>query len=107
VQGRKVWLGAGALSVGRLHCDSGAVAALTQNGASLLPRGVLEVDGDWPEGSVLDLISPTGIVFARGLSVYSAAEVMEIKGHHSDEIEQILGYKVLDAVVHRDSLVLL
>lgn len=107
VQGRKVWLGAGALSVGRLHCDSGAVAALTQKGASLLPRGVLEVDGEWPEGSVLDLVSPNGTVFARGLSVYSAVEVKEIKGHHSDEIEQILGYKVLDAVVHRDSLVLL
>lgn len=107
IQGRKVWLGAGALSVGRLHCDVGAVTALTKKGASLLPSGVLDVEGEWPEGSVLDLVSPTGLVFARGLSVYSAAEVKEIKGRHSHDIEKILGYKVLDAVVHRDSLVLL
>ncbi len=107
LQGRKVWLGAGALSVGQLHCDLGAVEALTQNGASLLPRGVVAVDGEWPEGSVVDLVTPSGIVFARGLSVYSAAEIKELAGRHSDDIKEMLGYKVIDAVVHRDSLVLL
>lgn len=107
VQGRKVWLGAAAMSVGRLHCDHGAVRALAQSGASLLPRGVTRVEGDWSEGSVVDLVGPDGQVFARGLSVYSSADVKRLKGHHTDDIERILGYRVLDAVVHRDSLVLL
>lgn len=107
VQGRKVWLGAAAMSVGRLHCDAGAVRALSQAGASLLPRGVTRIDGEWPEGSVVDLVDPDGNVFGRGLSVYSSVDAARLKGHHTDDIEKILGYRVLDAVVHRDSLVLL
>ncbi len=107
VQGRRVWLGGGALAVGSMRCDDGAVTAVTLNKASLLARGVLDVEGDWPEGSVIDLVSPTGVVFARGLSVYSATEMQQIKGRHSDDIEEILGFKNLDVVVHRDSLVLL
>lgn len=105
--GKKVWLGSGARPVGRLTCDEGAVRALTRRGASLLPSGVTDVDGDFAEGSVVELADGAGEVFARGLTVYSSHEIRRIAGQHSEEIEEILGYRVLDTVVHRDSLVML
>ncbi|MEZ4461897.1 MAG: glutamate 5-kinase [bacterium] len=107
IQGRKVWLGAGALSTGRVHCDAGAVDALLHRGASLLPKGVTKLEGEWPEGAVVDLVGPSGHVFARGLSVYASADVEKLRGRHSDDIDQILGFRSLDAVIHRDSLVIL
>ncbi len=105
--GKKVWLGAGAIPVGRLICDEGAVRALTRRGASLLPSGVTQVDGEFAEGAVVELIDPQGHVFARGLAVYSADDIATIAGHHSDDIEALLGFRILDTVVHRDSLVML
>jgi glutamate 5-kinase len=107
LQGRKVWLGAGAIAAGKLRCDAGAVRAVTRRGASLLPTGITDVVGDFAEGSVVDLVAPDGDPFARGMSTYSATDVRKIAGHNSDEIADILGYKVLDAVVHRDNLLLL
>jgi len=105
--GRKVWLGAGALPAGRLQCDEGAVRAVTERGASLLPSGIRTVDGEFGEGAVVELLRGDGTPFARGICTYSAADIRRIAGHKSDEIAQVLGYKVLDAVVHRDNLVLL
>lgn len=107
VVGKKVWLGAAARSVGRIHCDAGAVAALIHKGASLLPKGITKTEGDWTEGSVVDLVAPDGSVFARGLSGYASDDVQKLQGRHSDEIDSVLGYRVLDVVVHRDSLVVL
>ncbi len=105
--GKKVWLGAGARPVGRLICDEGAVRAVTQQGASLLPSGVSSIEGDFAEGSVVELADRNGEVFGRGLAVYGSEEIERIAGHHSEEIEELLGYRVLDTVVHRDSLVML
>lgn len=105
--GRKVWLGAGALPVGTLRCDDGARRAVLERGASLLPSGVSTVVGDFGEGAVVDLLGTDGAPFARGISTYSAADVRRIAGHRSEEIPTILGYKVLDAVVHRDNLLIL
>lgn len=105
--GKKVWLGAGARPVGRLVCDAGAVRALTERGASLLPSGVVEVDGSFSEGSVVELVDERGEAFARGVTVYGAEDIATIAGHHSDDIESLLGFCILDTVVHRDSLVML
>lgn len=105
--GKKVWLGTGARPVGRILCDEGACRALTQRGASLLPSGVISVEGDFSEGSVIELADAQGNSFARGLSVYSAQDIQRIAGHHSDDIEQILGFHILNTVVHRDGLIML
>jgi glutamate 5-kinase len=105
--GKKVWIGATAHASGRLTCDDGAVRALTERGASLLPSGVVSVDGDFAEGAVVELADRAGEIVGRGLAVYNAEDVCRIAGHHSDEIEKILGYSILDTVVHRDSLVML
>lgn len=106
LQGRKVWLGGGAMPAGKLVCDGGAKIAVCTRGASLLARGILRVEGDWGVGSVVDLVDEAGEGFARGLVSYSALDVRKIQGQHSDAIQGILGFRV-DSVVHRDSLVLL
>lgn len=106
VLGKKVWLSAGAREVGTLVLDAGAVRALTQRGASLLPSGIVAVRGSFQSGAVVALEDDAGEVIGRGVCVYSAQDVERIKGVRTDEIVERLGYKVLDVVVHRDDLVL-
>ncbi len=105
--GKKVWLGAGARPVGTIRCDAGAREALIGEGASLLPSGVVGVDGEFAEGSVVELRDEEGDLFARGVTVYGSEELREIAGRHSRQIDEILGHRILDCVVHRDSLVVL
>lgn len=107
VVGTKAWLGTGARALGRLICDSGAVRAVQKNGASLLASGVVSVEGDFAEGSVVELVGPDEKAFARGVTVYGAGDIRKVAGHKSDEIEGILGFKILDVIVHRDHLVVL
>lgn len=102
---RKQWLGHAPAS-GVLRIDAGAGAALLR-GASLLPGGVLAVAGDFRRGDVVEVRSEDGIVLARGQAQYNAAECARIAGHHSREIESLLGFRYGEALVHRDDLVLL
>ena len=104
IAGRKLWLGSGARARGSIVCDEGACTAICRRGASLLPSGILEVEGDFDEGQVVDLVDRDGEAVGRGLSVYSAEDLTAIAGAQSSEIEAILGFKVLDAAVHRDNL---
>ncbi len=107
VEGKKVWLGAGAVSRGMVRCDAGAVRAIRERGASLLPSGILAVEGTFGEGAVVDLEGPKGERLGRGLAVYDAEALRAIAGRQSEEIEEVLGYKVLDAAIHRDNLVVM
>lgn len=107
LHGRKVWLGTGALPGGRIACDAGAVTAIADRGASLLPRGVVSVRGDFSEGAVVEIVGPDGAPFARGIATYSAEDIRKIAGRRSEEIAAVLGYTVLDEVVHRDNLLIL
>ena len=107
VAGRKIWLGSSALATGKITCDPGAQRAICRQGASLLPSGITAVDGDFEEGSVVELSDEKGRIFARGLTVYGAPDLRAIAGHQSQKIESILGFKVLDAAVHRDNLIIL
>lgn len=102
---RKQWLGHAPAS-GSVRIDAGAQAALLR-GASLLPGGVLAVDGDFRRGDVVELRSIEGVALARGQAQYNAIESARIAGRHSREIEAILGFRYGEAMVHRDDLVLL
>ncbi len=104
---RKVWLVSGALPSGTLRCDGGAKKAVCSSGASLLPSGIQFVDGDFDEGAVVELVDADGQPFARGVTAYSSQDLRKIAGQHSREIESILGFKVIDAAIHRDHLTLL
>ena len=101
---RKQWL-AGALEVrGRLRLDPGAVRALLA-GNSLLPVGVVAVDGDFKRGDVVSLVDHDAREFGRGLAEYSGDEARSIAGCQSDAIEGKLGYRGRAVMIHRDDLV--
>ena len=102
---RQHWIGDILHPAGRIHVDVGAVAALQKRGSSLLPVGVVAVEGVFDKGDCVEIVGPTGVV-ARGLCNYTAEEMRRIKGRASSEIEAILGYLDFSSVVHRDNLVL-
>lgn len=106
LRARKQWLRHAPAS-GRLQVDEGAIAALHRQGASLLPGGVVAVDGDFRRGDVVEIAAAhQGPAFARGLAQYSAAEIRRIARRHSQDIESVLGFRYGESVVHRDDLVL-
>ena len=76
-------------------------------GKSLLPSGVITVEGDFERGEPVDLVGPGGQTFARGLVTYSATELRRLAGRKSADIESLLGYRDLDEAVHRDDTALL
>ncbi len=87
--------------------DAGAVRALARDGKSLLPIGVVAVDGQFERGEVVGCFDPDGREIARGLVNYSAQETARILRKPSSEIEAILGYVDEPELIHRDNLVLL
>ena len=102
---RKQWL-AGILEVkGELCIDAGAARALARGG-SLLPVGLLAVDGDFGRGDAVRIVDADGSELGRGLADYSGEEMRILRGCRSEEIESRLGYRGRSVVVHRDDLVL-
>ena len=104
---RKQWLADHLTVSGRLRLDAGAVRALAREGKSLLPIGVVEVDGDFQRGEVVGCIDADGREVVRGLVNYAADEARRIMRKPSSEIEKILGYVDEPELIHRDNLVLL
>ncbi|MFA6043682.1 MAG: glutamate 5-kinase [Phycisphaerales bacterium] len=102
--GRRRWIGHASRVRGRLVVDAGAAAAIASRGASLLPGGVVEVEGHFPANAVVEIFGPFGPI-ARGVCGYDADEVRAIKGKRSDQIEPTLGYCLRDEVVHRNDMV--
>ena len=91
---------------GALVVNDGALAALVDRKASLLPVGVLVVEGAFERGDVVEIRDRSGRVFGRGLVNYDAAAARALAGHNSAEIDAILGYRGYDALITRDNLVL-
>jgi len=104
---RKQWIAHALRPLGKIIVDAGAQKALIQQGKSLLPSGIVRVEGKFGIGDAVSCLGPEGKEFARGLTNYGAPEVEQIRGRRSQEIEKILGYKYYDEVIHRDNLVLL
>ncbi len=104
--GRREWLSLAARGKGTVLVDAGARRALSEQGKSLLPSGVLGVEGSFGVGDPVDIAVEGEPPFARGLAGYGADEVRRIAGLKSSEIERVLGYKYLDEVIHRNDMVL-
>lgn len=102
---RKQWIGGSLKPAGALIVDAGAERALGR-GKSLLPAGVIGVEGDFGRGAAVVVRSPSGQVLAKGLSAYASADARRIVGLKSSEIEARLGYRGRDEMIHRDDLVL-
>lgn len=107
ITSRKHWIAYTLKPVGSLQLDAGAVDAVRRAGRSLLPAGVREVRGTFGVGDCVACVDDRGHEFARGLVNYHSAALEQIKGLKTSQIEQILGYKVSDEVIHRDDLALL
>jgi glutamate 5-kinase len=104
---RKHWIAYTLKPSGRIVVDDGARTALLKKGKSLLPSGVVGVEGRFERGACVRMCGLDGVEFARGLSDYSSSEAVRLAGCKSIEIEGILGYHYGDVIIHRDNLVLL
>lgn len=103
---KKHWIAYALKAKGEISLDQGAVAALLKKGRSLLPSGISGVNGTFDVGDLVRCLSPEGREIAKGLTNYSASEMMRIKGKQSAQLASILGYKGMDEVIHRDNLVI-
>lgn len=104
---KKQWLADHLRISGKVILDAGAVKALLEDGKSLLPIGVVAVDGSFERGDVVACIDTHGKEIARGLVNYNAVETARILRQPSSEITRILGYVDEPELMHRDNLVLL
>ncbi|MDO8586600.1 MAG: glutamate 5-kinase [Armatimonadota bacterium] len=103
---RKRWVAFGAPVRGALFVNAGARDVLLEGGKSLLAAGIVDVQGNFKPGDLVAISDESKMCFGRGFVNYGAAEVRQIKGRRSGEIEQILGYKDFDEVIHRDNMVM-
>ena len=104
---RKRWIAIRTRSRGSIVVDDGAKHALVERGASLLPIGIVDVDGDFGIGARVDLLDGRGEAFAVGLVSYPGAEIQRMKGRKSADFKKVLGYRYVEEIVHREDLVLL
>lgn len=104
---RKQWMVDHLQMRGAVSIDAGAVAKLQGEGKSLLPIGVLEVQGDFHRGDVIAVRDQAGRELARGLTNYSSAEARLIARKPSSEFERVLGYTAEPELIHRDNMVVL
>ena len=107
LESRKRWVLAETVRHSRIVADAGAARALTEGGKSLLPAGVVAVEGDFERGQTARIYGGDGREIARGLAQYGARDLRLIKGLRSTQIAETLGYDYGPEVVHRDDMVLL
>jgi len=103
---RKRWLAYGLPAAGTIVVNEGAREPIVTDGKSLLPAGVLSCEGHFLPQQVVEVRDEKGHVFARGFTNYSSEELARIAGCQTSQIEQRLGFKRADEVIHRDNLVL-
>jgi glutamate 5-kinase len=104
VAARKKWIAGSLEPKGTLTIDAGAVAAL-RRGKSLLPAGVVRVEGSFERGDAVIIRGPDGAEIGRGLCAYDAGDAQKIRGRSSSDIVSILGFSGRAEMIHRDDLV--
>lgn len=105
-QARKQWMADHLQLRGAVVVDAGAAAKLRDEGKSLLPIGMVQVEGDFSRGDVIAIRDAAGVEVGRGLANYASAEARLICRKPSTEFERLLGYAAEPEMVHRDNLVL-
>jgi glutamate 5-kinase len=108
LQARKYWLRHVPAVPGHIHCDDGAIRAICDEGASLLPKGIIAAEGEFQRGDMVEIVGDDGHgglqAYARGISQYSAAEINQLARTHTRDIKSRLGYSFGENIVHRDDL---
>jgi glutamate 5-kinase len=105
-QARKQWMADHLQLRGTVVVDAGAAAKVRDEGKSLLPIGMVQVDGEFSRGDVIAVKGPDGTEIARGLANYASAEARLLCRKPSSEFEKLLGYAAEPEMLHRDNLVL-
>ncbi|SHJ89768.1 glutamate 5-kinase [Paramaledivibacter caminithermalis] len=106
LKSRKCWIAYNTLIKGQITIDDGAVEALTQNRKSLLPAGIVSVDGLFEKGDIVSIVDRSGVEVARGITNYNSAEINLIKGNKTSNIEKKIDYKTYDEVIHANNMVI-
>ena len=101
---RKLWIGLAEVTKGTLTLDEGATRAVAEQGASILPVGVVSVEGSFAPGDVVDVCGPDGYLIARGAVRYSSEELERYRGLKLDVIARFTGVEGATVAVHRDEL---
>lgn len=104
--GRKHWIAFSRSIKGEIEIDEGATRALIENGKSLLPSGVTNIFGKFSRGDSVRIVDVNKKEIAIGMADYNFNDLLKIKGLKSGQIEEVLGYKHNDEVIHRDNLVI-
>jgi len=105
-RGKRGWIAVTLRPSGSVRIDAGAVKAIVERGKSLLPSGIVGVEGEFGVGDPVAILDPGGREIARGLAAYASGDLRRIAGAQSSEIEALLGYTCGREAVHRDDLVL-
>ncbi len=106
-ESRRRWLLSGLAARGKVVVDEGAAGALSRQNKSLLPAGILAVQGTFVRGETIEILSQNKKRLGYGITNYGSEEVKSIMGSHSDRIASILGHEYGDEVVHKNNLVVL
>ncbi len=104
--GKRSWVATSVRTRGSLHVDAGAAEALQRGGRSLLPAGVLRVEGRFEVGDPVQICGPEGRLIARGLVRYASDDAQRACGLRTEQIAAVLGWLPADELVHRDDLAL-
>ena len=102
---RKHWIAFTRSSKGEIVVDRGAERALVKGGKSLLPSGITGIKGAFSVGDSVVIMGENGSELAVGIVNYDSADIRKIMGCRSCQIEEVLGFKHDDEVIHRDNLV--
>jgi len=104
MKSKKYWIAFTLRSRGKIYVDGGAEQAIVNQGKSLLPSGIVNVEGDFHVGDPVTCVAADGSTIAKGLVNYSSQDINRIKGLQTSRIEQVLGSKPYDEIIHRDNL---
>ena len=107
LESKKRWMLSRLASKGKLIIDDGATLALKKQNRSLLPAGVVGVEGEFERGEVVDIFDSKGSQIGCGIPNYSSKDMAVIKGAHSEAISSLLGYEYGTEVIHRNNMVLI
>jgi glutamate 5-kinase len=104
---REYWIAYTLRPRGKVFLDEGAKNAVVHHGKSLLPSGIMNVEGDFSVGDPVVCLDTESKIIAKGLVNYSSDEIKKIQGLKTSRIEQVLGYKHYDEVMHRDNMAIM
>jgi len=107
LESRKRWMLSGLSTKGKLVVDAGAALALKKENRSLLAAGIMQIEGKFERGDIVNIDDSQGNRLGSGITNYSSDDIVVIKGGHSKEIATLLGYDYGSEVVHRNNLVVL